>query len=261
MNVLLSGGSSGIGNAVLKYFKEKGINVYSLDIKDLDEDNVISYKVDLTDVNELIRIKEEFKKENIRFDAIVNVAGKFIIDSFIEVSDEELKRLIDVNLMACINLNKIFFELLNEKGRIIITSSEVSTLDPLPFNGIYSVSKCALDAYSQALRQELNLLNYKVITIRPGAFNTNLSRSSLVQTRELMDKTKLYSKQSHKFYNLVKKFMGKPSDPKKICNIYYKALTKKRPKLVYKKHINKLLVLLSVLPKRMQLFIIKRLLK
>lgn len=261
MNVLLSGGSSGIGNAVLKYFKEKGINVYSLDIKDLDEDNVISYKVDLTDVNELIRIKEEFKKENIRFDAIVNVAGMFIIDSFIEVSDEELKRLIDVNLMACINLNKIFFELLNEKGRIIITSSEVSTLDPLPFNGIYSVSKCALDAYSQALRQELNLLNYKVITIRPGAFNTNLSRSSLVQTRELMDKTKLYSKQSHKFYNLVKKFMGKPSDPKKICNIYYKALTKKRPKLVYKKHINKLLVLLSVLPKRMQLLIIKRLLK
>ena len=261
MNVLLSGGSSGIGNAVLKYFKEKGINVYSLDIKDLDEDNVISYKVDLTDVNELIRIKEEFKKENIRFDAIVNVAGMFIIDSFIEVSDEELKRLIDVNLMACINLNKIFFELLNEKGRIIITSSEVSTLDPLPFNGIYSVSKCALDAYSQALRQELNLLNYKVITIRPGAFNTNLSRSSLVQTRELMDKTKLYSKQSHKFYNLVKKFMGKPSDPKKICNIYYKALTKKRPKLVYKKHINKLLFLLSVLPKRMQLFIIKRLLK
>ena len=261
MNVLLSGGSSGIGNAVLKYFKEKGINVYSLDIKDLDEDNVISYKVDLTDVNELIRIKEEFKKENIRFDAIVNVAGMFIIDSFIEVSDEELKRLIDVNLMACINLNKIFFELLNEKGRIIITSSEVSTLDPLPFNGIYSVSKCALDACSQALRQELNLLNYKVITIRPGAFNTNLSRSSLVQTRELMDKTKLYSKQSHKFYNLVKKFMGKPSDPKKICNIYYKALTKKRPKLVYKKHINKLLVLLSVLPKRMQLFIIKRLLK
>ena len=52
-----------------------------------------------------------------------------------------------------------FNKLLKENGRIIITTSEVAPLAPMPFNGIYNVTKTALDSYSQALRQELNLIN------------------------------------------------------------------------------------------------------
>ena len=163
--------------------------------------------------------------------------------------------------MGAVLVNKTFHPLLKKDGRIIITTSEVAPLDPLPFNGIYSVSKSALDAYAQALRQELNLLGQKVITVRPGAFNTSLAQGSLVKTKELTDKTVLYKKQSVKFYGLVKMFMGTPSNPDKIAKIYYKAITKKRPKIIYKKHINPLLKLMNILPKRMQCFIVKSLLK
>ena len=75
-------------------------------------------------------------------------------------------------------------------------------MDPLPFNGLYTVSKNALESYAQALRQELNLLNQKVITIRPGAIKTPLSSNSLTDTDKLAKDTILYQKQAGKFLNM-----------------------------------------------------------
>ena len=71
----------------------------------------------------------------------------------------------------------------------------------------------------------------------------------------------LYKKQSANFYQLVKMFMGKPRDPERIAPTYYKAVTKKHPRIIYSKHLNILLILMSLLPKRAQCFIVKLLLK
>lgn len=262
MNVLITGGANGIGFEVSKYLLSKNVNVIVLDISNNPfGQEVIYYQVDISNYEVIENIYSDLTQKNIRLDAIINVAGIFIIDSFIEVNDAELKRIFDVNLMSTININKKFLPLLNKFGRIIITSSEVAPLKPLPFNGIYNVTKTALDSYSQALRQELNLLSYKVITIRPGAFDTKLSRGSLEKTKELMNKTTMYKSNSKKFYDLVKKFMGQPMDAQKISKTYYKALTKKHPKYIYYKHKNILLVVLSILPLKLQCFIIKQLLK
>lgn len=262
MNVLITGASGGIGYAVTKYLAQKGFKIYACDVKNADFPECISFtSLDVTDKKSIDNIVEFFKKDGIMLDAIVNVAGVFAIDSFIEVDDNTLAKLFDVNLFGVINLNKALHPYLKANGRILITTSEVAPLDPMPFNGIYNTTKTALDCYAQALRQELNLIGQKVITIRPGAFNTDLSRSSLILTKELSEKTMLYKKQSGKFYNLVKRFMGKPSHPEKIAPTYYKALRSKRPKSVYKKHANPLLKLLNLLPKKIQCAIVKTLLK
>ena len=260
MNVLITGATGGIGYAVGKFLESKDINVFALDVKDSDAFSNF-FKVDVTNNEDLSKLAAFFNEKNIKLDAIINVAGIFAIDSFIEVDDTTLKKIFDVNLFGTILVNKTLHPCLKKNGRIIITTSEVAPLDPMPFNGIYNTTKTALDCYSQALRQELNLIGQKVITIRPGAFNTDLSRGSLVLTKELSEKTVLYKKQSGKFYNIVKKFMGTPSNPTKIAPVYYKALTKKRPKTIYKKHTNKLLKLLNILPKKMQCYIVKTLLK
>ena len=259
MNVLITGGASGIGLAVVNYLSEQGINVYACDITEKSFDNplVKFYRVDVADKNSVEKLYCELKEQNIELDAIINVAGVFLIDSFIELSEEKLKWLFDVNFFGTLCINKVLYPLLKSSGRIIITTSEVACLDQMPFNGIYGVSKAALDSYSQALRQELNVLGQKVITIRPGAFNTALSNGALVKTKELSEKTTLYKVQSVRFYWLVKMFMGSPKPPQKIAKCYYKALVKKRPKLIYKKNSNPLLILMSLLPKRLQCFIVK----
>lgn len=259
LNILITGAASGIGRSVAQALKEN--NIIALDICDIKEEYYKKYKVDVTNEEQLKNIFNDLSNENIKLDAIINIAGIFTIDSFIEVDNKLLKKMFDVNVIAPMIINKTFFSLLNPNSRIIITTSEVAPLDPMPFNGIYSTTKTSLDCYSQALRQELNLLGHKVITIRPGAIKTPLSAGSLEKTKVLQENTVLYKKQSGKFYNLVRKFMGTPIEPEKLAKLYVKAINKKHPKYIYKKHLSFGLLLLNMLPIRMQCWIIKLLLK
>ena len=258
MNILITGIGSGIGEALKNIFNKSDHIVYGIDIKNINNAN--NFQADITNEEELLKIKKELLNKKIKLDMIINVAGIHKMASLVESDYHMMKKVIDVNLCGTMLVNKTFHELLSNKGRIIIITSEVASFDPMPFNSLYNISKTALDCYAQGLRQELNLLNQKVITIRPGAVETNLSNNSLHDTKQLANDTVLYQKQAHKFLNLVVKFMGKPMKTEKMAKFIYKVSIKKRPKLIYKKHQNIGLVLLSILPKRLQCFIIKSLL-
>lgn len=261
LNVLITGAASGIGDAVKEYFINNNHQVYAIDVSKINEsDNLDTYQCDITNQTELLKIKSELENKQIKLDAIINIAGIHMMMSLVENDYVKMKRLIDINLCGTMLINNTFHSLLKAEGRIIIVSSEVAGLDPMPFNGLYNVSKTALDSYAQALRQELNLINQKVITIKPGAIATPLCYSSVDATNELAKNTKLYQKQAKHFSNIMLKFMGRPIKPEKIAKIIFSATTKKRPKLVYKKHHNLGLILLNVLPKRLQCKIIKLLL-
>ena len=256
--VLITGASSGIGKSLKDIFLQNNYHVIALDIKEIDsQDNLDSFICDITNKESLQNVKNTLDKQNIKLDNIINVAGIHMMASLVESPLEQMIRLININLNGTMSVNRIFHSLLKEKGRIIIITSEVASFDPMPFNGLYNVSKTALDAYAQALRQELNLINQKVITFRPGAVKTPLCDSSLTGTQNLVDSTILYKKQAGKFLKLVTMFMGKPLSPTKMAKFIYKKSIKKHPKLIYKKHQNIGLVLLSILPKRWQCAIIK----
>lgn len=260
MNVLITGIASGIGKALSEIYELNGFNVYGIDIIEVDNKNINSFKCDITNELELKKVKQKFDSENIMFDMIINVAGIHKMISFVEGSCSDMKKLIDVNLCGVMNVNNVFYSNLKKSGKVIILTSEVAGFDPLPFNGLYSVSKIALDAYAQALRQELNLLGQKVITIRPGAIETPLSRGSSVDTKKLAEETVLFEKQAGHFCNIVDKFTGTLMKPEKLAKFIYKVSVKKNPKYTYKKHQNIGLVVLNILPKRLQCFIIKLLL-
>ena len=261
--VLISGAASGIGKATKKYFLDNGYFVIAIDINKIDDENknVINLRCDITNIYDILAVNKYLIDNNIKLDAIINIAGIHKIASFIESDYNAFKQVINVNLLGTINVNKTLYPSLKSDGRIIIVTSEVASLDPLPFNGLYNVSKTALDSYAQSLRQELNLLNQKVITIRPGAINTPLSDNSLVDIDNLSNETKLYNKQAKKFLSISKKFMGTPLSPMKLAKKIYKVTNKKHPKYIYNVHRNFGLILLSILPKRLQCFIIKLLLK
>ena len=261
MNILLTGGASGIGLSVINKFKENNHNIIALDINEIDENpNVKTFICDITNDESLQKVETYIKENNIKLDLIINIAGIHKMASLVESPFVDIKKVIDINLNGTMLVNHTFHKYLKDKGTIIITTSEVASIPPLPFNGIYSVSKIALESYAQALRQELNLLNQKVITIQPGAIETPLSRNSLTDTKSLSVKTKLYQKQAHKFLEITTKFMGTPMNSDKLARKIYKICLKKHPKYTYKIHHNIGLVLLGILPKRWQCSIIKLLL-
>lgn len=261
MNLLITGVASGIGRAVTDYFIEHGHTVYGIDIAETAErENFHGFVADITDETSFQCVKEYFLNNTITLDAILNIAGVHRMASLVESDYTKMKQVVDINLSGTMLVNRFFHECLAANGRIIIVTSEVASFDPMPFNGLYNVTKTALDSYAQALRQELNLLGQKVVTIRPGAVETPLSSESMKATQNLADATALYKKQAKNFAGLASKFMGKPIKPKTLAALIYKATTANTPKLIYKKHRNLGLVLLNLLPKRLQCAVIKLLL-
>lgn len=257
LRVLITGAAKGIGNAVAKKFAENGHTVYALDIAEADVG--ISIRADVTDEGALRAAANALLEEGVRFDCILHFAGIHTIGSFLETDYARIKRLNEIDYLGTVLVNQCFYPLLAEKGRIFVTSSEVAPLAPLPFNGIYGVAKTAVDAYAQSLRQELNLLGQRVITLRPGAVQTELSASSLPATQRFCEQTELFRGQSRNFCRLVEKFTGTPMAAEAFAAFVYKIAMKKRPKAIYAKHRHLGLTLLGVLPIRLQCFIVKKL--
>lgn len=258
LNVLITGAASGIGRAAAEYFIDRGHTVYGVDIADCGLSH--SFVADVTIEASLVAVRAELSREGVIFDAILCIAGVHDMVSLVESDFTAIKRIIDVNLLGTALTCRTFHPLLAECGRFVILTSEVATYAPMPFNGIYNVSKTALECYAQALRQELGLLGQKVVTVRPGAVETPLASSSQTATARLAEKTRLYAEEAGKFSGLVAKFSGTPIKPTALAPLIYRATLARRPRLAYAKHRNIGLVLLSLLPKRMQCFIIRKIL-
>ncbi len=260
--ILITGAASGIGLAVTRYFTDRGHTVYAVDIKESEKyPNVVSFIADIRDENTLSAINNQLKKSGVSLDVIICVAGVHTMAALAESEFSEMKKVIDVNLLGTMLTVRTFHGLLAGNGRVVIVTSEVATYAPMPFNGLYNVSKTALDCYADALRQELNLLGQRVVAVRPGAIETPLAASSALSTNKLAESTDLYRSESKHFASLVKKFTGTPMKPEKFAKTVYRAATVKKPRLAYSKNRNPGLIILSLLPKRMQCAIIKMLLK
>ncbi len=194
-------------------------------------------------------------------DALISIAGVFVMDSFIEIPEEKLAHMIDVNLMGVYRVNKAFLPLLKKNGRVIITTSELAGQKPLPFNGIYAMTKTALQCYADSLRLELSLLGINVITIKPGAFDTNMVSGTIKQAEQMCENTKLYKMGTKRFLSIIQSKTGTAKNPKELAKVFYKALTAKHPRLTYYKNAGLMLKLYSALPRRLQMFVISRILK
>ncbi len=261
LNVLITGAASGIGGSIAERFLDEGHRVFALDIKEIPErENLTCRVLDVTDFAAASALAEELRAMGVTLDVIINAAGIHAMTSLVEDNMDAMKRLIDVNLIGSMQLVRAMHPRLAKDGRIIIITSEVAGFDPMPFNGLYNVSKTALECYAQALRQELNLIGQRVITVRPGAVKTPLADGSIRATEALAERTQLYKKGAKRFSCIASKFMGKPIEPRKLAALVYKAACARHPKLVYKKHQNAGLVLLNLLPLRLQCAIIKLLL-
>lgn len=260
--VVISGVSGGMGLATCKLLINHGYHVFGLDIKAPKEEleGLTFIQTDLRKQESVDVAFEEVKKTTDKIDAIINMAGIYDLNSLIEMKEEEFIRIFDINVFAVYRLNKTFVPLLKEKGKVIITSSELAPLDPLPFTGIYAITKATIEKYAYSLRMELQLLNLQVIVIRPGAVNTTLLDVSTTRIDNFTNNTNLYKTNASKFQEITNKVESKKIPPEKIANLALKILNKKRVKYVYKINRNPLLLLLNLLPQRFQNWIIKKIL-
>ena len=260
--VVITGAYGGMGKKIVETVKNAGFTVFALDrIVEDATTGIIPIQVDLTDEQSVKNAFEKVKEVTNSIYSIMHFAGIYSLDSLVEIDEKKFIKAFDVNLFGAYRVNKIFLPLLKEKSRIIITTSELAPLDPLPFTSIYSLTKSALDKYAYALRMEVQLLGIDVCVLRPGAVNTGMLNVSTTQLDKFCEQTSIYKCNAKRFKEIVDKVEARNIPAQKIALKTLKILNAKRPKQVYKINRNPLLLLLNALPPKMQTSIIKRILK
>ena len=178
------------------------------------------------------------------------------MNSLVEMDERDWERIFAVNLSAVWRVNRVFLPLLKEGSRIVITSSELAPLDPLPFTGIYGITKAALEKYAFSLRMELQLLGVKVVVLRPGAVDTGLLNVSTDRMERFCASTPHYRFSAEKLREIVGRVEARKIPPEKIADLLVRVLRARRPKYVYAVNRNPLLLLLNALPDGLQCRII-----
>lgn len=261
-HVIVTGAYGGMGYAAVRALRDKGYFVFALDrsVKE-PEVGVMPIEADLTDFDAITEAYEKIREITDEVYAIVHFAGMYNLDSLIEIPEDGFTKIFDVNVFAAYRVNKVFLPLLKKGSRIVITTSELAPLDPLPFTGIYAITKSALDKYAYSLRMEVQLLGISVVVLRPGAVDTGMLGVSIAALDRFTENTELYPCNAKRFKRIVENVEAKNVKAERIGNKTVKILAKKHPRLVYKVNRNPLLLLLNLLPDRLATFIIKKILK
>lgn len=194
-NVLITGGSRGIGKACCQLFAENGANVFFTfkTNKDAAEDtlnalsgsgNHQSYQLDITDP---INTKEVFEKiisEHGKIDILINNAGVFVNHTLTEVSYEEWQESWQETLMTnLIGVSNLCYlaghEMIKNGGGKIVNVSSRGAFRGEPNHPAYGASKAGLNSFSQSLAQFLAPYNITVGVIAPGFVETDMAADVL----------------------------------------------------------------------------------
>ena len=261
-SILITGAAGGMGRATVDLFAAQGYHVFALDRVAIEAgERITPIVADLTDEKSVQRAVVSVSQMTDKLDAIIHFAGVYMLDSLVEISTEAYERIFDINVRGVYLVNKHFLPLLDKGSRILITTSELAPLDPLPFTGIYAITKAALDKYAYSLCMELQLLGISVSVLRAGAVETNMLGASTTALDRFCEGTQLYSCNAKRFKGIVERVEARCIPPTRIAQKCFCIIGKRHPKFAYSINRNPLLLMLNILPKRLQLWIIKQVLR
>lgn len=191
---VVTGASSGIGEAIVKDLAKNGLTVIGLarrseKVEEISREfpNVSAIKCD---VSELASIKSAFQEIEQKFSFIhilINNAGISMYDKVLDSSDEvteKLNKVIDTNLTGLVHCTREGVRLMkksNDYGIVINVGSILDTVIPFPnMSSIYSATKHAVRAFTETIRQELivsNIDKIRVANVSPGVVKTNIGHA------------------------------------------------------------------------------------
>jgi len=193
-SVLVTGCSTGIGRATAELLRSKGWQVFptarkTKDLESLRRAGFEAVELDVTSSDSIVAAVEVvLKKTGGKLGAVVNNAGFGMPGAIEDLTRDTMRYQFEVNLFGLQELTNRLIPVFRKQGygRIVNISSVVGRLS-LPFMGIYSASKFALEAVSDALRVELSQDRISISLVEPGPIRTNFSTTCAVQGEEKLD--------------------------------------------------------------------------
>jgi NAD(P)-dependent dehydrogenase (short-subunit alcohol dehydrogenase family) len=247
-SVVITGASTGIGHATAKLLLARGFRVFGSVRKQADADrlktefgaNFIPLLFDVTDEPAVLAAAREVRAvlggETLA--GLVNNAGVAVAGPLLELSTDDVRRQMEINVIGPVIATKAFGPLLGSdpslkgpKGRIVMISS-VAGKSGNPLSGPYCASKHAIEGLSESLRRELMLFGIDVIIVAPGAVKTPIwSKGDEIDFSVYKASPYLPALEQVRKFTKYLSEIGLP--PEKIAEGIFEALTSHHPKVRY----------------------------
>lgn len=184
--IFITGASSGLGKAAAKLFQEKGWNVAAtMRSPDGDDElskleNVKLYKLDVTDLSQVAEAAKNSIADFGKIDVVLNNAGYGLAGVLEAVSDDQIVRQFNTNLLGTIRVTKAFQEHFRQnKSGLFINVTSIGGLITFPMFSLYHATKWALEGFSESLWFEMKAIGVGVKTVSPGGIKTDFAGRSL----------------------------------------------------------------------------------
>ncbi|HHF3082172.1 TPA: SDR family oxidoreductase [Vibrio diabolicus] len=178
--IVITGASSGIGEAIARHFSEQGHALLLLArrverLEALNLPNTLCEKVDVTDKASFEAAIEKAEALYGPVDALVNNSGVMLLGQIDTQDASEWKRMFDVNVLGLLNgMQSVLAPMKARNSGTIINISSIAGKKTFPDHAAYCGTKFAVHAISENVREEVASSNIRVTTIAPGAVETDL---------------------------------------------------------------------------------------
>lgn len=232
--IFITGASRGLGKETARLFTSKGWNVVATMRNPEKEteltsiENVSIYPLDVTNPQQIIQtVRQVIQSHDV--DVVLNNAGYGLSGPLEALSDEQIVRELNTNLLGTIRVTKEFIPFLKKKGNSrIINITSLAGLVEFPLDSIYNASKWAVEGFTESLHYELCEYGVKVKTVAPGVILTDFGPVSL-DSVHVAD----YDQMHKKYIDYMLGDMSKVSDAGTVAEVIYEAATDDKDQIRY----------------------------
>jgi NAD(P)-dependent dehydrogenase (short-subunit alcohol dehydrogenase family) len=238
--VLVTGASSGIGRKTAELLAQNGFHVYATARKDDDLKalaaipNVQALRLDVTSPEQIDAAVKTVQEGGRGLYGLINNAGVAVLAPLIEVSEKDLAFQFDANVYGPYRLTKAFAPLLiASKGRVLTTGS-ISGIVTWAMGGPYTMSKHAVEAFTDTLALEMQPFGVHVGVVEPGNYRSEI----MTNMRERLAKGG-YGGEGSRYQKQLDRLLTQPTDrgqykePDEVAAAFLQALTDTSPKRRY----------------------------
>jgi NAD(P)-dependent dehydrogenase (short-subunit alcohol dehydrogenase family) len=190
----ITGASRGFGRSFTEAALKAGDKVAATarDTSSLDDlenehgDDLLPVELDVTDHDAAFAAVKQAHEHFGQLDVVVNNAGYGLSGAIEEVSEEQARQQIEVNLFGALWVTQATLPILREQGSgWIVQVSSIGGLAAFPLTGIYHASKWALEGFSETLRAEVESFGIKVLMVEPSGFRTDWAGNSMTRAEPI----------------------------------------------------------------------------
>jgi NAD(P)-dependent dehydrogenase (short-subunit alcohol dehydrogenase family) len=232
--IFITGASTGMGKATAIFFQQKGWQVIATmrnpyREKELNHlENVTLLPLDVTNLKQI----EETVAEAIAIhsvDVVFNNAGYGLMGALEALSDEQIMRELNTNLLGVIRVTHAFIPHFREKkSGVFISTTSMGGLLAFPLHSIYHAAKFGVQGWSEGMSFELGVHNIRIKTVAPGAVATDFLGRSLEKALH-----PAYKELEDKLFTTTESMMSQGVPPERIAEVVYEAATDDKDQVTY----------------------------